>query len=482
MKELFIERREKLLRIALKENSLLSECFIEEERNEPLPGEIYKGVVKNIIPAIKCLFVDIGYEKQGYMSLLPKEINNFKKGDEIIVEVIKEQYGDKGARITNKYTLPGRYVVLTPKKEGIIFSKKINDTDLIKNIKESINPINGIEITIRTNAQFVSIETIKSEIEDLKVKLENIEREGKYTLKLKRLYGENSLIYKVLRDNISEDTNKIIVDNKEDYLMITHYLAKDEGIEVILHKEKRSLFDYYGIEKEILALRKNKINLKCGGNIVIEKTEAMYVIDVNSSKNITGKNAERNAEETNEEAAIEIGRQIRLRNLSGIILVDFIDMKENQNKRKIIDTLKNALENDKRKNAVYPFTELNLVQIARKRRGKSIYEHIEEQCSVCNGTGKRLKSSYISLLIRNEIIRIEGDGSPIKDFYIEINKEYEDIINENMFEFLQEIDGIDKNIYLNFVDLVEYHKVEPLIFKNQIENVKQYIVTNIQKY
>ncbi|SHE65877.1 Rne/Rng family ribonuclease [Clostridium fallax] len=480
MKELFIERREKLLRIALKENNLLSECFIEEERDEPLPGEIYKGVVKNIIPAIKCLFVDIGYEKQGYMTL--SNNNKLKKGDDVIVEVIKEQFGDKGAKITNKYTLPGRYVVLTPGKEGIIFSKKISDKDLIKTIKSSIDPIGGIEITIRTNAQFVSVETLKNEINELEDKLYNIEREGKYSLKPKRLYGENSLIHKVLRDNISEDTSRIYVDNENDYSMISNYLAKDEGIDIVIHTEKRSLFDFYGIEKEILALRKNKINLKCGGNIIIEKTEAMYVIDVNSSKNITGKNAEKNAEETNIEAAEEIGRQIRLRNLSGIILVDFIDMKNDSNKKKVSAFLKKSLENDKRKSIIYPFTELNLVQIARRRRGKSIYEYIEEKCSTCNGTGEKLKLSYISLLIKNEILKVEGEGSSINDFYIEINKEYEKDIKENLFYFLKEIDGIDKKIYLNFIDSIEYYKVEPLIFKNQIENVKQYIVTNIEKY
>ena len=483
MRDIFIERRERLLRIAIKDNNLLNECFIEEETEEPLQGEIYKGVIKNIIPAIKCAFVDIGCEKQGYMVVNPRfnKRKDFKKGDDIIVEILKEENGDKGTKLTDKYTIPGRYVVLTPGESGIVFSKKIRNIEFIENLKKEIGISEDFKITVRTNAEFTELEEVKKEIEELQLKVKEIEREGKYSLKPKKLYGESSIIYKVLRDSINNKTKKIVVDNFKDYVLIKEYLSKEKNIDLNLHEEKRSLFDYYGIEREILSLRNNKVTLKCGGNIVIEKTEAMYVIDVNSNKNITGKNYEKNAEETNIEAAIEIGRQIRVRNLSGIILVDFIDMKERENKEKVINTLNEALEMDKRKSVIYPFTELNLVQIARKTKGKSIYEYIEEPCKECHGNGKKLKLSYIYLLIKNKILKFEGDSS-IKDFYIELNKEYEKDVRENIFELLKEIDAIDKNIYLNFLDAVEYYKVEPLIFKNQIENVAEYRVTNIEKY
>ena len=483
MRDIFIERRERILRIAIKENNLLNECFIEEETEEPLQGEIYKGVIKNIIPAIKCAFIDIGLEKQGYMVVNPRfnRRKELKKGDEIIVEILKEENGEKGPKLIDKYTLPGRYVVLTPGERGIVFSKKIRNIDFIENLKQEIGCFEDFKITVRTNAEFTDIEEIKKEIKELEIKIQEIEREGKYSLKPKKLYGESSIIHKVLRDCINNKTKKVIVDNFKDYSLIKECLVTETNIDLIFHEEKRSLFDYYGIEKEILSLRNNKVPLKCGGNIVIEKTEAMYVVDVNSNKNINGRNYEKNAEETNIEAAFEIGRQIRVRNLSGIILIDFIDMKERENKQKVLTALNEALESDKRKTVIYPFTELNLVQIARKRKGKSIYDYIEEPCKECHGHGKKLKLSYIYLLIKNEILKFEGDSS-INNFYIELNKEYERDVRENIFELLREIDGIDKNIYLNFLESVEYYKVEPLIFKNQIQNVAEYRVTNIEKY
>lgn len=474
MRELFIERREKLLRIAVKENNTLSECFIEEETNEPLPGEIYKGVIKNIVPAINCAFIDIGFEKNAYM--YTDSTMSIKKGHEILVEVVKEQVGTKGAKVTPFFTLPGKYLVLSPKREGLVFSKKILDKSRLDELEQEIQLIDGMGLIVRTNAQHASLNIIKEEFKELNEIYNKIEREFNYSLKPKKLYGENSLLNKVLRDNINRDTGRIIVDSSKDFNIVENYVDREENIELLLYKENRTLFDYYGIEKEILSLRNNRVNLKCGGHIVIDKTEAMYVIDVNSGKNVTSRTFEKTIEETNLEAASEIGRQIRVRNLSGIIVVDFIDMDKVVTKEKVLNTLRNSLEGDKNKSTIYPFTELNLVQIARRRRGKSIYEYIEEPCYLCNGNGKRLKFSYITLLIRNEILKTDGESS-IKDFYLEVNAMYKESITGNMVEFLKEIDGITRNVYLNFVDTIEYYKVEPLIFKNQIENVKQYMVS-----
>ena len=207
----------------------------------------------------------------------------------------------------------------------------------------------------------------------------------------------------------------------------------------------------------------------------------MYVIDVNSGKNTNHKNKEKTAYETNKNAAIEIARQIKIRNLGGIILVDFIDMYSQENKKKILEILKDEFKSDNQRAKIFPFTELGLVQITRYRKGKSIYEYIEENCLACNGHGKRLKLSYINLLLRNEILKKNGEGK-IKDFHIEINSIYEKDIRGNIFEFLKEIGALDLNIYLNFQESKDFYKVEPLIFKNQIESVKEYLVKNIEKY
>lgn len=477
MREIFIERREKLLRIAIKESGKLYECFIEEERDEPLLGEIYKGIVKNVVPGISSVFVDIGHQKDAHMNF-PKN-KKYKQGDEVIVEIITEEYGNKGAKITENYSIAGRNVALTANKSGLFISKRMKNEKIIETIKAEVVIPEDVSVTVRTNAEFSSIDAINQDIQEIYSKMTEIKEKSKYSLKPQRVFGENSLLHKVLRDNINSDTTKIVVDSEADYNIAKEYVVQEDKITLELYEEYRTLFDCYGIEKEILKLRNNRVNLKCGGQIVIDKTEAMYTIDINSAKNVSLANAEKTAKETNLEAAIEIGKQVRLRNLSGIIIIDFIKMKSNEAKVEVMKALENVFWKDKGNTNIYPFTELDLVQISRRKRGKSIYQYIEEECDYCKGKGKRLKISYISILIRNEILRVEGANS-IKDFYIELNEEYEESVKADMLTFLKDIDGLDKNIYLNFVPMVEYFKVESLIFKNQIENVSRYKVDNIE--
>lgn len=480
MKDIYIERREKLLRVGIKENNILKKCYIEEEEEGPVQGEIYKAVVKKIIPGIKSAFLDIGYEKHVYMILTDKH-KDMKCGDEIIVEIIKEEIGNKGAKVTSNFNIPGRYVVLESDNHKLSVSKKIANQEFINRLQESLLKPKDVGVVIRTKGEFVPIEYIQKELDSLYEVYKKVVRDGKYSLKPKKIYGENGLINSLIRDNVSSETNKIIMDSYEDYEIIKNSLFDLDDIDIEVYEGNRTLFDYYGIEKEILRLRNNKVNLKCGGHIVIDKTEAMYVIDVNSGKNTTSKNMEKTAKETNVEAAKEISRQIKLRNLGGIILIDFIDMHLDINKKQVLDILKKEFKDDKQRAKIFPFTELNLVQISRAQKGKSIYEYIEESCDFCQGHGKRLRLSYIYILIRNEILKKDAEGN-IKDFYIEINSIYEKKVRENIFEFLTEIGGLSLNIYLNFKEFNEFYKVEPLIFKKQINNVSEYLIKNIEKY
>ncbi|WP_029450790.1 Rne/Rng family ribonuclease [Clostridium algidicarnis] len=478
MRDIFIERRENLLRIAIKEDNFLKECFIEEDRFEPLPGEIYKGTIKNIVPAIKCAFIDIGYDKNAYMYINPREKNkSLKKGQDILIEVTKEEIGDKGAKVNGFISLPGRYTVINNLNKGISFSKKIKDEKFKENIQNNIQALDDIAIVIRTNAQFVDVDTINKEIQKLYENYKKIYMAFNYTLKPKKLYGESNIIYKILRDSINGDTASIIVDNFSDYDIIKGYVEEkpDINIDIFHYEGHRNIFDYYEIEKEILALRNYTVPLNCGGYIVIEKTEAMNVIDVNSGKNVSNKTMEKTAYMTNHEAAVEIARQVRLRNLSGIILIDFIDMKYDEDKNKVLRALEDGFKQDKNKTMIYPFTELGLVQIARMRRGKSIYEYIQEPCNECSGKGSLLKLSYISLLIKNDILKVDAENK-INNIYIEINNRYELEIKKDMTKFIETFNELGKEIYMKFVDNVEYFKVEALIFNEKIEEVKEYKV------
>jgi ribonuclease G len=476
MKEIYIERQEEFLRIAIKENNKLKECFIEEEYSGPIPGEIYKGVVKNIVPAIKCAFIDIGHNKDCYM-YLDEKFNNtkIKKGDELIVEVLKEEIDKKGAKVTSAFGIPGTYSVVVNMNKNISFSKKINNRAFENMVVEQLIKPEDIGVMIRTNAFDVDINILNEEVKALYEIYKVVINRAEYSRNPILLFSDVGAINRTLRDILDKNTSKIILNNESDFKFAKEFTEKREDInvKVELHNESRMLLDYYGIEKEILSLRNHRIPLKCGGNIVIDKTEAMYVIDINSGKNIKSRTLKKTAQSTNIEAAEEIARQIRLRNLSGIIIIDFIDIEDSEVRKSILDTLRTGFADDKNKTVIYPFTELNLVQIARRRRGKSIYEFIEEPCKHCGGKSSRIKLSYIQFLIKNEIFKMHKEQD-IKDIYIEIDETYKRDILEDVLEFVRLIGALDNKVYVNFIPHLEKFKVESLIFANQIRNLQTY--------
>lgn len=477
MKEIFIERRENVLRIAIKVNNELVESIVEEQNDEPIIGEIYKAKIKNIIPAINSIFVDMGLAKEGYMYYSDDlKAMNVKKGDDILVEVVKEPINDKGAKLSHKVSIPGKYVVLNCYKSGINFSKRITDEARKKEILDSISPLDYVSITVRTEGINADIDDLKNEINRLYSEFENMKRQMKHSTELKRLYGENPTLNRILRNSYKNENTKIYVDNDADFEIINKFIENQKDVQAERYNGVRNLFDCYGIEKELIKLRHNKVNLHCGGYIVIDKTEAMYVIDVNSGKNIKERNFNKTILETNLEAAKEIGKQIRLRNLSGIIVVDFIDMRDRSQRDIVMKELHNSLKDDKGNVKIFPFTELDLVQIARRRQGKSVYEYMEEECIRCKGRGIILKLSYIEGLIKNEIIRMKEENS-IDSFKIEIDSVYRDRIKEDIFGFLKEIDGLDKEIYVDYVDGIEGYKIEPLLFQAQKESLEKLKIT-----
>lgn len=480
MTEIFIERNKSLLRIAIKENGILNECFVEEDSKMPKVGEIYKGRVKNIVGSINSIFVDIGLEKEAYMYFSNEiKAKGIKKGDEILVEILKEPLGNKGAKVTQNISVPGRFMVITKEESGIRFSKRIeNEEDKLRIIK-IINKVNDYGITIRTEAVEATNEDLLEEKNNLLNEINALENKVKYSTNLGKAYGENLILNKVLRKNIDKSC-KVIVDNEDDFEEINNYIQDKSNITLEKYEGYRNLFEIYGIEKEIIKLRHKKVSLNCGGNIVIDKTEAMYVIDINTAKNTKGKSFNKTILETNLEAAKEIGRQIRLRNLAGIIVIDFIDMRDYSQKAVVMEGLRNSLSEDKGNVKVFPFTELDLVQISRKRVGKSIYEYLEEPCLRCHKEGYVLKLSYIEGLIRNHIKRVEKENA-ITDFYIELDKNYKEMVEGDILSFLTNINGIDKEIYLNFVDDIEGYKIETLIFNSQKENIQNYKINHIEK-
>lgn len=462
LKNVFIERQDNLLRIAVKNNDILQECYFEQEAEQPIPDEIYVGTIKSLVPAIKCAFVDIGFSKNAYLYLDTKFKNTkLKKGNMLLVQILKEASGSKGAKVTSAISIPGRYCVIQTLNNEISFSKKISNEVFKNELLGVIDRKDDAGVMIRTNAENVSADIVNKEITRLYELYKKILNDSKYNIAPGRVLSDGGVLGKVLRDRIDALTSKIIVNNIEDYNYIKAYLnnTSDVKLELIFHDQARTLFAFYGIEQEILNLRSNKVYLKCGGFIVIDKTEAMFAIDVNSGKNVENSSIDKTAFNTNIEAADEICRQIKLRNLSGIIVIDFIDMEDETKKKKIIDTLNEGFQEDKNKTIVYPFTQLNLVQIARRRSGRSINEYIEENCSECLGRGKHIKFSYITHLIRNEVLRLQSERE-INEIYIKLNPYYKKSIEADVDAFTKDIEAQKKSVYVEYTNVEGYFKVD----------------------
>ncbi|MDD3223820.1 MAG: ribonuclease E/G [Clostridium sp.] len=477
MKNVYIERQSDFLRICISHDKKLVECYIEEEdRDRVSPGQIYKGIVRNIVPAIKCAFVDIGTGKNAYM-YLDSRLNNLsvKKGQELLVEIVKESMGSKGPKVNNNITVPGRYSVIDTLDNNMKISKKLTDKDLQEKFKSEIKKPFDAGIMIRTNAKNVSIDEINMEISQLYKIYKNILKKSEIMIKPNLLYDAGGPMGRVLRDSIDRNTSKVVVTDKNDYDFISDYFKEKYDIktEVELYKNSIPIMEYYDIENEILNLRDKNVKLDCGGYLVIDKTEAMYVIDVNSGKNLKGRNIEKTAEITDLDAAAEIARQVRLRNLSGIIVIDFIDIQSKIVKEKILKTLNDGFRSDKNKTIIYPFTELNLVQIARRRRGKSILSYIDESCSCCFGKGTVLKFSYLKHLLMGKVLRI-SEQNGIDQIYIELGNAYKKQITDDTASFINDIGAKGKVVYLKYVNDPKRLKVEPVAIKSEMQELAEY--------
>ncbi len=479
MEEIYIERENELLTIAIKKDNKLEEVFFEEDKDEPTPGKIYLGVIKEILPSAACIFIDIGFEKKAYMNIKKKKYDSFKKGSSLLVEVMKERDGDKGPKVTSDVTIAGRYAVLLCNSRGVKFSKNLAEQNIFKKyIQENIHKSDDVGVMIRTNAINVDIAVINEEINSLYNKYCEIIKEAKYKLKPGVVYDGGGIIGRIIKDILTSSTNRLVTNNEDDYRVIEDFSLNkgDLDFELIEYREQEDLLSYYNIDKEILSLRHEKVILKSGGNIVIQKTEAMYVIDVNTASNISGKNIGEVAIQTNIEAAEEIPKQIMLRNLGGIIIIDFVENQTKEESSRIVQVLKNGFKNDKKKTLVYFPTSLNLVQIARKKRGKTIYEYLEDNCLACRGKGKKLKLQYIKRNISNQLIRISSNFD-VKNIYVEINEIYKEEIQGDIISFIISIGAIDKKVYINYLQNYEGIKVEAMIFASQtkkIEHLKVY--------
>lgn len=392
MKEILISKQEDKKVIALLEDGKLEEVYEEKEKSSRLEGNIYLGIVRDILPGMQAAFVDIGEDKNTFLhikEILPKvsKITGNKNEDlkkynikdyikpntAILVQVKKDDTALKGAKISTDIHIPGRFVVLLPKDEFITVSQKIESEEERKRLIEIARKYtkNEVGLIIRTAAEGKDEDFIKQDIGNTILKWEKIKQEYedlKKENKPKVLYKNDSIIEKILLDTVDNGVEKIYVDDQKVFNEINKILTNikvETQVKVEL-KQTDNLLDMYDIDDQIEKSNLRKVWLKCGGFITIDKTEALTAIDVNSGK-FTGKqNLESTVLKVNEEASIEIAKQLRLRDIGGIIIIDYIDMHEQESRQKVLETLKQALKKDRSKTQVIEFTKLNLLEMTRK--------------------------------------------------------------------------------------------------------------------
>ena len=419
-------------RIAIIEDNNLVELFTEKKAQDPIIGNIYKGIIRNVLPGMGAAFIDIGLARTAFLHYrdidpkhlesskskitLKKDSSNISKilstGQEIVVQVKKSPVGKKGARVTGKLSIPGKFLVFMPNKKSISFSRKISSLTEKKRVRKILNKIKDdkIGLIVRTDTEGIEEEDFFSEYNGLLKTWKLVEKQMKHAKAPACLFDENDLSFTIVRDLFSTKIDRLIIDDKKLKNHITSRL-KDITPELInrieLYSEDSPIFDAYGIEKEIGSIFHSKIKLPSGGNIKIQQTEALVAIDVNTGS-FTGKNNYlETIKRTNLEAAYEVARQIRLRDLSGIMVIDFIDMNDDISEEEVFSVLKNSLKQDRATNRVFPFSPLGLVEISRKRTRASLLLTYSEQCPHCNGTGRLLSRDSVAVQISRWLKRAE---------------------------------------------------------------------------
>lgn len=398
------------IRVALLEDYELTEVFFEDLEGEKSSGKIFCGRIENDVPSLEAFFVNIGMKKNGFLRY--KDIlglkNEYKRGDMLIVQAKKDGNVRKGPLLSMHLNFPGKYIVYIPYGEGSIgISRKIaiqGDRERLREIAEDlIYETEGI--IFRTNSQSVDRETLEGELNSLRKKWHEVALKYKKANKPTLLYSEDDFIGFLMRERLEVSIKRIVVDSKKLYNEIKK-TVKDTEYTPLIELVDKDAFAYMNVYNQMDDIFAKKITLRNGGTITIDKTEAMTVIDIDSAANVRGKNVEETSFKTNKEAAIEIARQLRLRNIAGIIIIDFIDMHTKKHHEEIIKVFSEEVKKDRARVIIVGFTGLGLLEVTRKRTTPSIDTMVFAPCPICHGTGRVAAPS----IVFNRIIKDMEDS------------------------------------------------------------------------
>jgi len=436
------------IRVGLLEAGQLVEFYVERKLDASLVGNIYQGKIVKILPGMQSAFVDIGLDKAAflYVTDIQEGLEEFapflddeekensieivskrgkpdlaieeliQEGQEILVQVSKDPIGSKGARVTSYITMPGRYLVLMPNVDHIGISRRISDEAERTRLRSIVDDIKlkGYGFIIRTASEGSTEDEIKKDLDFLLLLWETIQKKRDKVSAPSLLYSDLDLIFRSVRDLMIQDVKRLVIDSSEEYERIKEfvrtYFEKFLG-KIELYEGTEPIFDAYGIELDISRALGRKVWLKSGGYIVIDQTEAMTVIDVNTGKFVGKEELEDTILKTNLEAVKEIAYQIRLRNLGGIIIVDFIDMEKYENRERVFNSFVEAMKKDKAKNTISHISELGLIQMTRKRVRESLGRTLCESCPYCEGKAFVKSPRTLCYEIFRKVLRLAKHGS-----------------------------------------------------------------------
>ena len=418
-KQMLISSSNGVSKVAILEGPTLVQYYSSENTGKSKVGNIYLGKVKNVLPGMEAAFVSFGEEKNGVLyvadiegSTKNSKIENLLKTDqEILVQVVKDAMGEKGARLTGQISLPGRYLVLIPnsKTKGISRRLADNERERLDKIIRKIKP-NNFGVIVRTAAEGVSEESLKVDIEKLVEEWKTVSNYQSGDAP-KLIHKEPDVSIKVIREHLNSTFKKVLIDKKSQHDQVKEYvkLTSPEILDIVDHYDDQlGLFERYHIEDQIKKALDRKVWLPSGGHLIIDRTEALTVIDVNTGKFVGKNSLEETVYENNLEAAEEIARQLRLRDIGGIIVIDFIDMESQKKQQNLLNKFKQELAKDKTRTQVFDISRLGLVEMTRKNVAAGLIESFSDECEKCNGRGLIINDIFSNKTIDEGLLESEA--------------------------------------------------------------------------
>lgn len=495
-KEILVDAIGFTTRVAVVEDGTPVELYVDQEGSERLVGNIYLGKVQNVLPGMQAAFVDIGLEKNAFLyagdvffpgdkfdklEQLPpsRKINDLlKPGQSILVQVAKDPIGTKGARVTTHITMAGRSLVLMPTVDYVGVSHRIEKEEERSRLRRILNEIKPKDkgVIVRTASSGKTKEAFQEDIDSLLKLYADIEKRAKKSKAPKLLHAEQSLPFRTVRDLLMKDVDRVFVNEQAMYEELREIaeLMAPKLKPRILFKDSEALFERYDTEAKIDKALARKVWLKSGGYLIIDRTEALTIIDVNTGRFVGKDNLEKTITATNCEAANEIAVQLRLRDIGGIVIVDFIDMEKESNRQLVLQTLKSAMKDDHTRSHVFGFTHLGLVELTRKKTGRSIGDTLQTICPYCEGDAKVLSAQSVFAKVRKQVLQVQR-GSKVKRMYIEVHPQV-----EQCMEMLQKKHGslfpdvVDGSYFVRANESlhIEKYTVKPLPDKKVAEYKK----------